>query len=84
MIVGAAVTVFWLTYVKAAESAVIGLVKASILAKHPNWPVVDSLIIALPLSALTLIVVSLLTRAPDEAQLEKCFAARTVPEKTNS
>jgi SSS family solute:Na+ symporter len=84
MIVGAAVTVFWLTYVKAAESAVIGLVKASILAKHPNWPVVDSLIIALPLSALTLIIVSLLTRAPDEAHLEKCFAARTVPEKTNS
>jgi SSS family solute:Na+ symporter len=46
--------------------------------------VVDSLIIALPLSALTLIIVSLLTRAPDEAHLEKCFAARTVPEKTNS
>jgi SSS family solute:Na+ symporter len=85
MIVGAAVTVFWLAYVKAAECALIGLVKQSILAKHPNWPVVDSLIIALPLSTLTLIVVSLLTRAPDEAHLVKCFPTQKLaPEKTNS
>jgi SSS family solute:Na+ symporter len=64
---------------------VIGLVKTSKLINHPNWPFVDSLIIALPLSTLTMIVVSFLTRAPDEAHLAKCFPAqKPVPEKTNS
>jgi SSS family solute:Na+ symporter len=85
MFVGAAVTVFWLAYVKMPECTVIGLVKTSKLINHPNWPYVDSLLIALPLSAITLIVVSLLTRAPDEAHLAKCFPAQNhVPEKTNS
>ncbi|HTZ20547.1 MAG TPA: sodium:solute symporter family protein [Opitutaceae bacterium] len=85
MIVGAAVTVFWLAYVKMPECTVIGLVKTSKLINHPNWPYVDSLLIALPLSALTMIVVSLLTRAPDEAHLAKCFPAQpSAPEKTNS
>ena len=79
MIVGALVTVFWLSFVKLPECTVIGLVKKSILADAPNWPYVDSLLIALPLSTLTMIVVSLLTRAPDEAHLAKCFAARSQP-----
>jgi solute:Na+ symporter, SSS family len=80
MFVGAAVTVFWLAYVKMPECTVIGLVKKSILADAPNWPYVDSLLIALPLSALTMIVVSLLTRPPEVAHLEKCFSpAKTGP-----
>jgi SSS family solute:Na+ symporter len=80
MFVGAAVTVFWLAYVKMPECTVIGLVKKSILADAPNWPYVDSLLIALPLSALTMIVVSLMTRAPEVAHLEKCFSpAKTDP-----
>jgi SSS family solute:Na+ symporter len=79
MIVGALVTVFWLSFVKLPECTVIGLVKQSILAGAPNWPYVDSLLVALPLSTLTMIVVSLLTRAPDEAHLAKCFAARFQP-----
>ena len=80
MFVGAAVTVFWLAYVKMPECTVIGLVKKSILADAPNWPYVDSLLIALPLSALTMLVVSLLTRAPEAAHLAKCFPpAKTDP-----
>ncbi|MGA2221187.1 MAG: sodium:solute symporter family protein [Verrucomicrobiia bacterium] len=75
MVVGAMITVFWLAFVKMPECTVIGLVKKSILADVPNWPVVDSLVIGLPLSALTLIVVSLVTRPPDEAHLAKCFPA---------
>jgi SSS family solute:Na+ symporter len=81
MVVGAVVTVFWLAFVKMPECTVIGLVKKSILADAPNWPYVDSLLIALPLSALTMVVVSLLTRLPDEAHLAKCFpSATTAPE----
>jgi SSS family solute:Na+ symporter len=73
MFVGAAVTVFWLAYVKMPECTVIRPGSKSLLADVPNWPYVDSLLIALPLSALTMIVVSLLTRRPDEAHLAKCF-----------
>jgi len=73
MIVGAVVTVFWLAYVKMPECTVIGLVKKSILADAPNWPYVDSLLIALPLSTITALVVSLLTRPPDAAHLARCF-----------
>ena len=46
----------------------------SILADYPNWPVVDPLLVALPLSILTAIVVSLLTKPPDAAHVGKCFA----------
>jgi solute:Na+ symporter, SSS family len=34
---------------------------------------VDSLVIALPLSALTAVVVSLLTKPDDQAHIENCF-----------
>ena len=46
----------------------------SLLADYPNWPVVDPLLVALPLSLLTAIVVSLLTKPPDAAHVGKCFA----------
>lgn len=75
MVVGFAVTAFWLCAVKVPECTVIGLVKKSLLAQSPNWPVVDPLLIALPLSALTAIGVSLFTRPPDAAHLDRCFAA---------
>ena len=77
MMVGVVVTVFWLALVKIPECTVIGLVKGSLLADYPNWPYVDSLLIALPFSALTMIGVSLVTRPPDEAHLARCFASKT-------
>jgi len=79
MLVGFFVTSFWLLLVKAKEAGAIGLVqkltdgKSSILADYPNWPVVDPLVVAFPLSLLALIVVSLLTQAPDKQYLDKCF-----------
>lgn len=79
MLVGFLVTAFWLLLVKAKEAGAIGLVqkltdgKSSILADYPNWPVVDPLVVAFPLSLLALIVVSLLTQAPDKQYLDKCF-----------
>jgi solute:Na+ symporter, SSS family len=80
MIVGFAVTAFWLTFVKSAEADAIGLVKlvapagkTSILWDRPNWPVVDPIVIALPLSAIVAVVVSLLTKAPATDHLDRCF-----------
>ena len=81
MAVGLLVTGFWLVFVKEAEAGAIGLVRLvtggpnSILANYPNWPVVDPLFVALPLSALTALVVSLFTRPPADTHLAKCFGA---------
>jgi SSS family solute:Na+ symporter len=38
-----------------------------------TWQVVDPLFVALPLSVLTAIVVSLLTQPPPQEHLAKCF-----------
>ncbi len=82
MTVGMGVSLFWLLLIKAKEASAIGLVqiltggKPSLLADHPNWPMVDPIVIALPLAALTLILVSLLTRPADAAHLARCFPER--------
>ena len=73
MLVGFGVSTAWLALVKTPECTVIGLVKQSLLAGAPNWPVVDPLFIGLPLSALTAVVVSAFTRPPEEAHLNLCF-----------
>jgi SSS family solute:Na+ symporter len=86
MIVGFVVTTFWVLLIKSAEAGDIGLVyaitgnQASILWNYPNWPNVDPLLVALPLSTLTAVVVSLLTRPPSAAHLAKCFG----PAKTEA
>ncbi|EGV16704.1 sodium:solute symporter family protein [Thiocapsa marina] len=79
MTVGMSVSLFWLAFIKAREASAIGLVqmvtdgKTSLLAEYPNWPSVDPIIIALPASLLTLILVSAVTRPPDQAHLRRCF-----------
>jgi solute:Na+ symporter, SSS family len=73
MLVGFCASTFWLAFVKVPECTVIGLVNKSILAGAPNWPVVDPLFIALPLSILTAIIVSAFTSRSDDAHLAKCF-----------
>jgi solute:Na+ symporter, SSS family len=79
MVVGMAVSLFWLLLVKSKEAGAIGLVqqltggKTSILADAPNWPMVDPVVVALPLAALTLVLVSLFTRPSDPRHLDLCF-----------
>jgi solute:Na+ symporter, SSS family len=82
MIVGFAITALWLLFVKTPEISAFGLVKQSILAHKPNWPVVDPLLVALPFSAVAAFLVSLFTRPPDEAHLAKCF--ETAPTQRRS
>ncbi|MFP4057928.1 MAG: sodium:solute symporter [Candidatus Brocadiia bacterium] len=82
MVVGFVVTAFWLVFVKAKEARAIGLVqkltggKDSILAGYHNWPVVDPLVVALPLAILTVIIVSALTRPMDPAYVDYCRGGR--------
>jgi SSS family solute:Na+ symporter len=79
MVTGFAVTAFWLLFVKAKEAGAIGLVqkitggKDSILAGHHNWPVVDPIVVALPISIIVAVAVALATRPPAKQQIEKCF-----------
>jgi SSS family solute:Na+ symporter len=82
MIVGFAITTCWLLLVKAQEAGALGLVekltngKDSLLAGKANWPVVDQLIVALPVSILVAIVVSLFTQPPSKEHLHKCFGEK--------
>lgn len=79
MVIGFSITAFWLLFVKAKEAGALGLVqkvadgKNSLLADYPNWAEVDSLFVALPVSLLVMIVVSLITKKPDNEHLNKCF-----------
>ena len=78
MITGFIVTTFWLVFVNAKEAEAIGLVqkitgKTSILADYPNWPVVDQIVVALPISLLVMIIVSLITKRSSREHLEKCY-----------
>ncbi len=82
MAVGFTVSLSWLVLVKAKEAGAIGLVQhltggqTSILADAPNWPVVDPIVIALPLSILTLVLVSLVTQPVDPGHLRRYFPER--------
>jgi len=82
MMVGFSVTSFWLLFIKDQEARAVGVCKAifdkySMLLGHPNWSVVDPMLVALPLSAITMIVVSLLTRPPGDEHLRRCFREKS-------
>ena len=76
MIVGLIVSSFWLMFVHFKEAKALGICKAifgtdSILSGKIIF--VDALVIALPLSILTAIIVSFITKPMDEKHLQKCF-----------
>ncbi|MCE5187406.1 MAG: sodium:solute symporter family protein [Planctomycetaceae bacterium] len=84
LIAGFAVSAAWMLFFKDKEARAIGLCyelfeKYSLLLDKPNWSVVDPLIIALPISIITGVVVSLITKAPSQEHLDRCFqgAGRT-------
>ena len=76
MLVGLIVSSFWLLFVHFKEAKSLGLSKA-LFGKHSllsgDIIFVDALMIALPLSIITAIVVSLMTKKMDKAHLNKCF-----------
>ncbi|MDI9431657.1 MAG: sodium:solute symporter family protein [Planctomycetota bacterium] len=79
MLTGFVITAFWLLFVKEAEAGDIGLVQKltggqrSILANHPNWPVVDPILVALPISFLVALIVTFMTKPLEKDRLDRCF-----------
>jgi len=78
MVIGFVVTSFWLLFIKDQEASAIGLCKwmfnkTSLLLDYNNWPVVDPMVVALPLSFIVLIVVSLGSKPSSDEHLSKCF-----------
>ncbi|MDD4506753.1 MAG: sodium:solute symporter family protein [Sulfurospirillaceae bacterium] len=76
MAVGTVVTTFWLLFVHFQEAKELGVCKAlfgvnSLLSGKIIF--VDAMIIALPLSIITAIIVSLMTKPEDEKLIKKCF-----------
>jgi SSS family solute:Na+ symporter len=80
MLVGFAVSLFWLVFVHGRTAAGLGL--SQTLVGRPTlltaqwsatWSVVDPLIVALPLSAVTAVVVTWLTRPMDRAHVDYVF-----------
>ena len=78
--VGTGVSAFGLLFLHRKESAMLGVCemltgRTELISAHP-WPFVDPFVYALPLSLLSLIVVSLLTSPPDAEHVKKCFETR--------
>lgn len=76
MVGGFATSAFWLLFVHATESSVIGL--SQLIFGKPflfgkPWIIVDPMFIALPVSLLLTILVSVFTKKPSDEHLEKCF-----------
>lgn len=77
LLTGTIVTVFWYLFIHKAEAVPLGICKMLtgqdfLIAQMP-WPVVDPILVALPLSLLATIAVSLLTGRPRERHLDVCF-----------
>jgi len=78
MLTGLSVSVFWLLFIHAKEAKAFGLSqllfnKPYLIQSHP-FPVMDPVVVALPISAIVLIIVSLFTERYREKHLHKCFS----------
>lgn len=76
MLTGFVVSAFWLLFVHFKEAKALGVCKAlfgtnSLLSGKIIF--VDALVIALPLSALVLVIVSLMSKASSKEHLKVCF-----------
>lgn len=76
MFVGFFGTAFWLLFIHQKEAEAIGLCKfifsKPTLAAYP-WVVVDPIVVVLPISLCTAVVISLFTRKPAKDHLDNCF-----------
>ena len=77
MITGAVVSVFMLAFTHAKESTPLGIAKfllgRDVLLTDFPWPVVDPIVIALPLAIIATIAVSLMTQPPEKKHVDFCF-----------
>jgi len=77
IITGAVVSVFCLLFLHQKESEALGICKLifgkDVLIDKFPWPVVDPILIALPISALVLLAVNIFTKGLDKDHIENCF-----------
>lgn len=76
MVSGAFVSLFWLLFVYKKTAMVLGVSKllfGGLLVSAMPWPVVDPILIGVPVSAILTVLVSLLTEPPSKEYIEKCF-----------
>jgi SSS family solute:Na+ symporter len=74
---GTVVTVLWYLFIHKAEAVPLGICKMlfgrDILVASMPWPVVDPILVALPLAILATVIVSLITKGPSDKHLAECF-----------
>jgi SSS family solute:Na+ symporter len=77
ILVGIVASAFALAFLHVKESEPLGICQAifgtpSLATKFP-WMIIDPIVIALPISALVLVAVSLFTQKTDDEHLAKCY-----------
>ncbi len=74
---GFAVSLVWMLFFFQQTARPIGLCAAltgkTVLLTNPNWPVVDPLLIGLPVAVVLAIAVSLVTAPPSKEHIDLCF-----------
>lgn len=77
MLVGTFTSIFWLFFVFQRTAAPLGIVQSltgkEVLLTNLPWPVIDPIVISVPLAFIVTILVSYLTKPPEKAYIDKCF-----------
>jgi SSS family solute:Na+ symporter len=77
LVMGTLVTVFWYLFIHKAESVPLGISKLllgrDMLITQMPWPIVDPIVVALPLAFLVTVAVSLMSRPMSKSYVEDCF-----------
>jgi solute:Na+ symporter, SSS family len=77
IVVGTFISLFWLLFVYKKTAASLGIAKMltgqDVLISTMPWPVVDPIIIAVPIAALIMVLVSLITRPLSKEHIDNCF-----------
>ena len=77
LVSGSVLSLFWLVFGFKKSAEALGICQALtgkvvIITANP-WPIVDPIIIALPLAIIMTIVVSIITKPPAKEHVDKCF-----------
>jgi SSS family solute:Na+ symporter len=76
LLTGTFSSLFWLTFVHAKEAAPLGISQAIFGMETlltGTWTVVDPILVATPIAAVTAVVVSLATKPMPEEHLNRCY-----------
>jgi len=77
MLVGAFSALFWLVFIHAKEAEPLGICQAlfdkPVLISSSPWPVIDPIVIGLPMALVVTIMVSLFTRSFESSHIKACF-----------